>query len=412
MFKAWEPPLQSLAAVTFLNYAARGLTFPFISLFLVAVGFSGTEIGFILSASAALRLIFPPLVHTIADRTDAHRKLFYGLTVGNSVTTAALVAVTSNIGLGATVVLRDSLDMPSASLLSQLTITKLGQMGRNIYGRLRAWGSLGWAVTTLVSGAIFSVGGYALLFISAAVLNLLSLPFSRTLPEHTSESMQQDEQDERLPKATIRRKPGFYVLMASNMLFYIGFSAIAGFSNIYFQEELGASTALIGVLASVAALAEIPSMIFIDSLLKRLNIRMTLNIGMLGMAGIWFAFALLEGTSLLIPLMIIRGTFYTFHNVTMTLLVSRISHPSNVSTNQAIAQVTMPAIASLLTGSVAGWIFDNIGARTLFQVGALIGVLAVLILIAGRRTLKRTTETTPVTEPVPDALPDVVEEVS
>jgi PPP family 3-phenylpropionic acid transporter len=410
MFKASEPSLQPVAAVTLLNYAARGLTFPFVSLFLAAAGFSGTEIGFILSASAALRLIFPPLVHTIADRLDAHRKLFYGLTVGNSIATAGLVAVTSNVGLGATVVIRDSLDMPSASLLSQLTITKLNQLDLNIYGRMRAWGSFGWAVTTLVSGAIFSLGGYALLFIAAAVLNLLSLPFARTLPEHTSETMQHDEQ---VRTASVRRKPGFYVLMASGLLFYIGVNTIAGFSNIYFQEELGASTALIGVLASVAALAEIPSMIVIDSLLKRLQIRMALYIGMLGLAGIWFAFALLEGTALLIPLMMIRGTFYTFHNVATTLLVSRISHPANVSTNQAIAQVTVPAIATLLTGSISGWIFDNMGARTLFQIISLVAVLSVLILIAGRRTLARTpgTSGTPSVESIPDVTPDVAGEM-
>jgi MFS family permease len=131
---------------------------------------------------------------------------------------------------------------------------------------------------------------------------------------------------------------------------------------------------------------------------------------MLGMAGLWFAFTLLDGTALLIPLMIIRGTFYTFHNVTMTLLVARISHPANVSTNQAIAQVTMPAIAALLTSSVAGWIFDNIGARILFQVSALIGVLAVVTLIAGRRTLARTAATPPA-EPLPDVSPDVAGEV-
>ena len=39
--------LRPVAAVTFLNYAARGLTFPFISLYLVAVGFSGVQIGIV-----------------------------------------------------------------------------------------------------------------------------------------------------------------------------------------------------------------------------------------------------------------------------------------------------------------------------------------------------------------------------
>ena len=223
MFKPRKQPLQSLAAVTFLNYAARGLTLPFISLFLIEVGFTGTEIGFILSASAAVRLVVPPLLLSFADRTHTHRKLFYLLTVGNSIATAGLVGITSSIGIGATVVARDSLDMPSASLLSQLTITKLNQFGRSIYGRLRAWGSLGWAVTTLVSGNIVGAGGYGLLFVVAAIVNLLSLPFSRTLPTHTHDAT---EEHDPLKTAPVRRQPGFYVLMISSMLFSAIFSGV------------------------------------------------------------------------------------------------------------------------------------------------------------------------------------------
>ena len=134
--------LRPIAAVTFLNYAARGLTFPFISLYLVAVGFSGVQIGIVLSASAAIRLVVPPLLIAVADRLERHRQLYYLLVAGNAAATLGLVAAAvSQWWLGATVVIRDSLDMPSASLLSQLTITRLEQRGRDIYGRMRAWGS-------------------------------------------------------------------------------------------------------------------------------------------------------------------------------------------------------------------------------------------------------------------------------
>ena len=387
MVQREQTSLRSLSAVTFLNYAARGFTFPFISLYLLSIGFSGTQIGIVLSASAALRLVIPPLLNAFADRTNRHRQLFYGLVAGNAAATVGLVLTSFSMWLvGAMVVLRDSLDMPSASLLSQLTITRLREQGRDIYGRIRAWGSLGWAVTTMVSGPVLALGGYFLLFVMAGSLNLASLIFSRSLPEQTT-----DVSEEKGKRETPLKRPrGFFVLMAGWFLFYIGMSAIGGFMYPYFQQELGASNAMIGVLASVAALAEIPSMMVIDRMMKRVNIRVTLMLGMLGMASLWIAFSMLQGALLLIPLMIIRGTFYTFQNVANTLMVSRISHPVNAATNQALAQVTVPALAQLITAPIAGLVFDIYGARVLLRLVALMAIFAVLVLLAFRRTLAAT----------------------
>jgi MFS transporter, PPP family, 3-phenylpropionic acid transporter len=379
-------PFQAVSSVTFLNYAARGMTLPFINLYLVVVGFTATEIGIVLGISAFVRLVVPPMLNALADNTGRHRQLFIGLVLGTALTTLALVFPISKLWLAGVVIARDSLDLPSASLLSQLTIAKLKVAGRDIYGRIRAWGSLGWGVTAMISGSILNLGGYALLFVIAALINIVSLAISRILPARTTEGTYQPD-DDLQDGPTRKRKPAFYILMTSWFLFYVGMSTTAGFMFIYFQQELGVSNAMIGVLAAVAALAEIPSMMLIDLLLRRVNIRATLITGILGMAALWVAMSLLAGPALLILLMMVRGTFFTFQNVSMTLLVSRVSHPTNAATNQAIAYVTVPALAVLMTGPIAGWIFDNIGPRELFQVVAMVAVLGALLLLAARRKL-------------------------
>jgi PPP family 3-phenylpropionic acid transporter len=376
--------LAAIAAVTFLNYAARGLTLPFISLYLVSMGFSGTDIGIILSLSALVRLIVPPLMNTLADRTSQHLLLYHVMLIGNAAATTGLVGTLVKPWMAAMVIIRDSLDGPSASLLGQLTITRLEQTGRNIFGKLRAWGSVGWAVATLVSGYIYGLGGYTLLFCVAGLLNLISLPFSRSLPRSTTLTEQQEQ-----PEVSNRfnRSPAFYLLMASWFLFSIGMNASAGFMFLYFQQDLGSSNAMIGVLAGIASIAEVPPMLVIDSFVQRYSLRLTLIIGMLGMAGLWLSVTWLSGASLLIPLMIGRGVFYTFQVIAITLTISRISRPENVATNQVIAQVTVPALASLVTGALVGWIFDVFGARILLRLIALIALVAAVILIAGKHIL-------------------------
>ena|SRR5947207_6126364 len=110
------------------------------------------------------------------------------------------------------------------------------------------------------------------------------------------------------------------------------------------------------------------------------------------MGCLWIALSQLHGAALVIPLMMVRGTFFTLQSISITLLVARISHPAHVATNQALAQVTIPGSATLLTGYIAGRMFDLVGARTLFQLGALMAGLAAVVLIATRKQLAGRTD--------------------
>lgn len=371
---------REIIAIHFLTFAARGLVLPFAYLYFKSVGFSGTEIGVLVSVSALIQLVIPPALNTLADRTGRHRQLFYGFLMGNVAALVGMVVSVNKLWLSGSILLRDSSDRPTEPLLSQLTITWLDRQKRKIYGRLRAWGSFGWAVATLFSGRIFAIGGYPLLFALAALINLATVPLVKALPARIVE--QQDK-----PSNSVSRTPGFYVLLVSLFLYFVGMTATYTFIFIFFQDELGATTEMIGILAAVAALSEIPSMMFIDSLLNRTTIHTTLVTGILGMTLLWLAFSLLSGTALLIPLMIVRGTFYTLQAVSIALLIARISHPSTAATNQSLALVMIPSLATLLTGPISGWIFDNLGARVLFQIVTVVGLLSVAILIIARQHL-------------------------
>ncbi len=373
--------LRRVAGITFLTFAARGFTLPFINLYLISLGFTGTEIGRLITISALVQLILPPALHALADRAHQHRRLYYAFLTGNAIASFGLVAGAGNsLLLGGSYFLRDSSDSPSASLLSQLTITWLDQRKQSIYGRLRSWGSFGWAVTTLISGRIVTIGGYPLLFVLTGLINLLLLPLVKVLPERTVERHTQQQ-------GGVSRSSAFYILMVSLFLFAFGNNAISAFSFIFFKQNLGASNDIIGIVSSVAALSEIPSMFFIDWLLRRTNIRTTLALGMLGQAVLWIGYTLLTGPTFLIPLMIFRGTFFTFFNVSATLLVSRISPPANAATNQALAQVTVPALAVVVAGTVNGWLFDTVGPHILFLVAALMAVFAVVLLLFARNQI-------------------------
>jgi PPP family 3-phenylpropionic acid transporter len=379
-------PIYRLALLQFMTFASRGLVVPFINLYLVSVGFSGTQIGVLVGISALVQLLLTPLLNTLADRTARHRQLYYGLVGGNITALMGLGLSSNHWWLAGMIVGRDSTELPGAALLSQLTITWLDQQGRAIYGRLRAWGSLGFGLVTMVSGRIFALGGYHLLFVIGALINLAVIPLAHVLPSHT------------VPKQERKRVPrqmGFYILIASMFVYYIGMSAFNTFNFVYFKKELGTSNEMVGIIAAVAALSEVPMMLMVDRVLRRMNMLTALIIGILGMSALWITASLLTNNMLLIPLMMTRGIFFTLQNIGLTLLVARISHPSNAATNQSIIQVTMVGLTVLLTGPISGWLFDHVGGRILLQIAALMPLLAAMILLATRRYFVTTSQHPP-----------------
>lgn len=361
-----------IAIIMTLNFAARGLALPFVNLYLDSIGFSGAEIGTLLSLTALLDIVLMPLLLRFADRQGNHRSLLKGLIIGTSFAVMGLVGNIGRVGISGMVLLRNFTDKPNAVLTTQLTITKLSAIKRDIYGRLRAWGSLGWAITTFCSGFIFNIGGYALLFILSALLGLAMLPFLTVFPKKTSTS---DEDIEDISEAPPRKR-GFYYLLLVEGVFWGAVMAYQAFLVIYMKNELDASGELIGMAISIGALTEVPVMIMMDGMLRRYDIRSVYLIGIIGLSLQMFSLALITTDAFIIPLMMMRGLFYSLQTVSKTLLVARISHPSNVSANQSLMQTTVPAIAIILTGSLMGWIYDNLGGDTLFTILMVVGLLS------------------------------------
>jgi MFS family permease len=87
--------LNRVAALHFVTFAAQGLAFPFVNLYLVSVGFSGTQIGLLASTSALAQLTVTPLLNRMADRTGRHGQLYLSLLAGNICVYLGLVAFAS-----------------------------------------------------------------------------------------------------------------------------------------------------------------------------------------------------------------------------------------------------------------------------------------------------------------------------
>ena len=372
-------PAIRLMALQFLSLAGVGVTWPYVNVYLTEIGFSGTLIGTLGSGGAVLSLVLTPLLNHIADRRNAHRRLFM-LYLGGFAVASIIFATSSIVPLIVCAVLLFRITVsPSLTLGMQLTIAQLIRSGQAILGQIRSYASLGFAAASLLAGQLFALGGYTLLFWVGAAFALLSIRFATVFPAKPKLKPSAAD-EERLP-----RNRGFYVLAASQFFISMGTYNAYAFIFIHFNTNLGIAAEDIGLWAAILGGVEVPFFYLMDSILPRMRIRVGYILSVLGIAVFTILLGAVSSLPMLALLMILRGLVWPGYHLSSFTLVNAISHPRNVATNQALIQVTMPSIALVLTGSLFGWAFDNLGASAFFALCALMLVIGVGIVVAGFR---------------------------
>lgn len=379
-----------LMALQFLSLAGIGVAWPYINVYLTELEFSGTAIGTLGSAGAMLSLALTPLLNQIADRRMLHRRLlmlyFCGIALAN------VVFATSELHLliiAAVVLFRVTVS-PSLTLTMQLTMTHLLRSGKAVLGQIRSFASMGFAIGSLLAGQLFAIGGYGLLFWVGAAFALLSIQMATVFPPKPKVKPKAADED-RQP-----RNRGFYVLAASQFFISMGTYNAYAFIFIYFNKDLGIPSADIGLWAAILGVVEIPFFYLMDAILPRMSFRIAYIVSVLGIALWTVALGAVETLPALALLLVFRGLVWPGFHLSSFQLVNAISHPGNAATNQALLQVTMPSVSLLLTGSLFGWVFDNLGPNFFFVCCALACTVGVCIVVAGFRWFeyKPVTQTT------------------
>lgn len=369
-----DATVRRLSILSALSYAALGFSAPYLTIYLRDVGLSATLIGVLVSVSAILELSLTPMLNALADRKGGHR-LLYKAQIGLIVGAHGVLALGQlpTLFLGGAFVTNQVNGRPSMEMLNQLTMTRLDQMRLPIFGKVRMWGSAGWAIASIISGTMVALGGYVLAFAVSAVVRLAMFPFMAALPRETAT---QEERTETAP-----RQPVIYLLMGAMFLFWIGLSSVILLLWIHMRENLGISPEHIGYFAATFAIAELAPMLFIDKIIARFGVRKVFIIGLAGMALEWLAYAFIPSWQWLLPIQAMRAMAFTMFTIGGVMIVSRVSKPVNVATNRALIMVTMPALATLVASPVAGWLYDNVGPIGVFSAASFCGGLATALLL-------------------------------
>lgn len=367
-----------------------GFYYPFLNVFYREQGLSGTEIGLILTMGSAIGLVSAPLW---GRWSDSGARLTRLLQLGLVASAALLVGLSQQALFLRFAALAAVYGLASAGLfpLSDTLALRVSEARRAGYGSIRVWGSAGWAIVVLISGWVMErtglVTGFfggASAFVAAALILTGLAP--APIPHVTGDGRAREG-----VWATVRGIAGTRALWALALALIVRGALSDGhlqFGNIYL-EQLGASTALIGVASMVAAAVEVPGMFIADRVVKKIGARRTLLVSFFITGGKLFLVLAYPSVWTIMVTRATEGIAFSMYVIGMLKYITERASSGQMTTILALFSVTLVALVQILGAPIGGIVFDVAGAYWLYALAVVGNFAAGVILFMFTRGAKK-----------------------
>ncbi len=368
--------LFNLAMPTYLMY---------VNLYFRRLGFSGTQIGFIVSIYYLANFLCQPLWGYISDRYRIWKPVLVGLILISSVSILMYLRAESYSQILLTAALL-GMTFPAIMPIADATAMDYVKRAGISYGSIRLWGSLGFMTAGLVVGQLTGIFGLRSIFVIASLTLLIMAGIAMTLPTHGKEKADETANTaDAKPPATqgaqvrlLLKNRQFAIFLVASFLIQGCMAMGFGFLNIYISS-LGAQDAFIGLLWAIAAASEIPAFLAMAYFQKKLGARGLLLMSYTVMAFRWILFSLARTPYMMIPVQLIQGFSGGYYFGGSVMFVSEEAPEGLKATAQTIFGAINMGLGPIAGMTLGGQLVDRIGLVSLFVFcGIVTGLTAVL----------------------------------
>jgi PPP family 3-phenylpropionic acid transporter len=375
-------------SIYFVLYMAFASWRVFYNVYLEQHQFTGVQIGVINALIQASLFIVVPVWGIIADKRGIRPSLRIAV-ISSAVVLFILAYVLNFWVLIFVVILLMLFHHPLGPLADALAVQFSESDIRYNYGNMRMWGSLGWAVASIIGGLVFVRTDLKFVFSVASLLFIVTLLFLRTPKSPATKLYHPHFQQIRLSDI-IKNKALFFFIF---ILFAYGIacSPVNTYINLYFTG-LGADNYVVGLAYAIQALAEVPFFLIGNYFLKRLGARTVIIFSMFVMAVRLFVYALFPSITVGLMMGALQGITLSFFLVGVVEFLHRHLPAGRHATAQSIIWALYFGIGNMTGNLVIGILKDSKGMVGVMQLFAFFTLVILLItsfdfMIIGRRSL-------------------------
>lgn len=359
--------------VFLITFAAAGIYNPFVNLALDARGLTESLIGLFNAVPGAITIISGPILCRIADKRR-QRLLFATIGALMYAFFSALLSIPWGFAwlIGVQVVMA-AITPPISPIRDAIAARMTTKYGLS-FARWRMWGSLGFAVTSLVMGVVWQLIGIEWLFLGTSLVFLVSAAIVNLLeePEADTDIIQTDEKwYQWLPK-----EGTVWLFLLAATLAHMAMQPFYHFSAIH-MVRLGGTEGMAGMMRAASAFVEVFTMWWAGKLIKRFGPVKVFLVGAAVFAISWLGFALATQGWMLIAITAFRGVGFGFTAVAAVVYLDSKAKSSEAASYQGLMSALVFGVGPLIAGPIGGRLAELYGLSWLFGLSSMIGWLSV-----------------------------------
>ncbi|MBN1182027.1 MAG: MFS transporter [Bacteroidales bacterium] len=343
-------------AIYLLLYMAFATWRVFYNVYLEENGFTGTQIGIVNAIMMATIFLVVPIWGVLADRKGIRPTLLW----------ACLATIVLMFFLGKILMLKflvfyifllTLFHHPLGALTDALAVEYSSINPKYNYGGLRLWGSLGWAVASIIGGFLFMELDTKYIFPVASLFFLGIIPFL-ALPIKRKVIYKPHFQP--LTIDLILKNKQLVTVILLLLLYGIACTPINNFINLYFTQ-LKASNKVIGYAYALQAISELPFFLLGDRLLKRYGPRTLISLSMSAFFIRMLLYGLFPNIELAITLGVLQGISWSFFLVGIVHHIHELLPKGMHATAQSIIWGIYLGLGQTIGNLGIGYLKDTIG---------------------------------------------------
>ena len=362
-------PYWRLSGYYFFYFAFIGAFSPYFGLYLQSLNFSAWDIGLLMSQMQLMRLFGPNLWSWLADRFGRRMVIIRLAALAGLAGFTAFFWLDKLPGMLLAMAVIAFFWSAALPLVETLTFDHLREE-RGRYSGIRLWGSIGFIVAVLGTGAVLDVLPLnGLLWVCWGILAGI-LALAVVVPDVTAMPHPRDS----LPVADILRQPRVRALLAACFAMSAAHGALYVFYSIHLANH-GYSKSEVGGLWSLGVLAEIVVFMLMSRLSRRYSLRVLL---LASFAAAILRFLLIgwgvESAAVMVLAQLLHGlTFGAYHASAIAAI--NLWFPGRAQGRwQALYSSISFGAGGLLGGLISGWSWGAIGAGWTYTLASVFAV--------------------------------------
>lgn len=372
-----------LSTQYFVYFGILGVFLPFFNLYCYHIGFTGFEIGALSALKTLTTALFPMLWGALSDRLNARKPVFVLCAFAATGLWALFLLTTDFWTMFLITAFYGLFHAPLIAFLESFSMDILGRE-KTGYGRLRVWGSISFIITVLIVGHIMDRAGVKIILVIILAGSALQSALSLSLPGNGTKTKTGVTSD---IHTFLTLKMALFLAAAFLML--VSHGTYYGFFSIHL-ENLGFSRTFIGLAWALASIAEIGIMFFSTRIFARFSYECVLAASFIMATIRWIIMADAQSATAIICAQLFHAFSYGAFHIASILYIDANTPEESKTFGQAVNNAVTYGFG-IMVGFVAnGWLFERLGAGSLFFISACIALAGGLIMgaeiVVGRKT--------------------------